>query len=126
MATTLQPSTKYRAILGKVLETQRNALKKNQQEFATEINASQSAWSRVETGQSSLSVEEFVVVCQALKLRPEEALQRVHRSIDYLQKRGVRVVMRPGKDDEDDSAAWLGAAALGALLVAIIAAGRKG
>jgi len=124
----LQPATTYRAVLGKVLEAQRSVLKKNQQEFAVEIGASQSAWSRVETGQSSLSVEEFVMVCKALKFRPEEALDRVQRSIDYLHKRGVQVVMRPGKDakdDEDNTAAWVGAAALGTLLFAIIAAGKK-
>lgn len=111
-----------------MFEAQRTALKKNQQEFADSIGASQSAWSRVETGQSSLSVEEFVHVCQALRLRPEEALDRVNRSLDYLQKRGINVVMRPGKenkDDDDTTAAWLGAATLGALLVAIIAAGKR-
>ena len=116
-------------MLGKVFEAQRTALKQNQQEFAVTVGASQSAWSRVETGQSSLSVEEFVMVCKALKLRPEDALDRVNRSIDYLQKRGVQVVMRPGKEtkvEEDNTAAWLGAAALGTLLVAIIAAGKKG
>jgi transcriptional regulator with XRE-family HTH domain len=115
-------------VLGKVFEAQRNALKKNQQEFANSIDASQSAWSRVETGQSSLSVEEFVIVCRALKLRPGDALNRVHASIDYLRDRGVTVVMRPGKEgkeENDTNAAWLGAAALGALLVAIIAAGKK-
>jgi hypothetical protein len=57
------------------------------------------------------------MVCKALELRPEESLDRVHRSIDFLQKRGVQVVMRPGKDakdEEDNTSAWLGAAALGA------------
>ena len=115
-------------MLGKVFEAQRTALKKNQQEFAKSIGASQSAWSRVETGQSSLSVEEFELVCKALKLRPDDALDRVHRSIDYLHKRGVQVIMRPGKEakeDDDSTAAWLGAAALGTLLVAIIAAGKR-
>jgi transcriptional regulator with XRE-family HTH domain len=128
LATKLQPATTFRAVLGKVFEAQRISTKKNQQEFADAIGTSQSAWSRVETGQSSLSVEEFVIVCKALRLSPIDALNRVRRSVDYLQGRGVQVVMRPGKERKDGqnaSAAWLGATALGALIFAIVAAEKK-
>ena len=127
MTTKLQPTTTFRAVLGQVFEVRRSALKLSQKDFSDAIGASQSAWSRVENGQSSLTVEEFVLVCNALRLRTADALQRVDQSINYLRKRGVNVVTRPGKEGKpnDESAAWLSAAALGALLVAIISTAKK-
>lgn len=125
MNTTLQPSTTYRAVLGKVLELRRKSLEWNQDEMAKRLGTSQSAWSRVETGQSNLSVEELAVVAHVLKTRPEDVLRDVQRSIEHLQKRGVMVLIGQPKAEDNTGAALLGAAALGALLVAVLAAGKK-
>ena len=111
-------------MLGKVLELQRGALNLNQKELADRLGVSQSAWSRVETGQSSLAVEEFAAAARALKAKPEELLGRVHRSIEQLQQRGVNVLMTPAKAS-DETAAFVGGTALAALLLAILAGGKK-
>jgi transcriptional regulator with XRE-family HTH domain len=112
-------------VLGKVLELQRKSLQWNQEEMAKRLGTSQSAWSRVETGQSNLSVEELAVVAHVLKTRPEDVLRDVQRSLEHLQKRGVMVLIGHPKAEDTTGAALLGAAALGALLVAILAAGKK-
>lgn len=112
-------------MLGKVLELRRKSLEWNQDEMAKRLGTSQSAWSRVETGQSNLSVEELAVVAHVLKTRPEDVLRDVQRSIEHLQKRGVMVLIGQPKAEDNTGAALLGAAALGALLVAVLAAGKK-
>ena len=121
----LRPSTTYRAVLGKVLELQRKSLQWNQEEVAKRLGTSQSAWSRVETGQSNLSVEELAVVAHVLETSSEAVLRDVQRSVEHLQKRGVMVLIGQPKAEDNTGAALLGAAALGALLVAILTAGNK-
>jgi hypothetical protein len=49
----------------------------------------------------------------------------VQRSTEHLQKRGVMVLIGQPKAEDNTGAALLGAAALGALLVAVLAAGKK-
>lgn len=121
----LRPSTTYRAVLGKVLELRRKSLQWNQEEVAKRLGTSQSAWSRVETGQSNLSVEELAVVAHVLETSSEGVLRDVQRSVEHLQKRGVMVLIGQPKAEDNTGAALLGAAALGALLVAILTAGNK-
>jgi hypothetical protein len=60
-----------------------------------------------------------------LGTRPEDVLRDVQRSIEYLQKRGVLVLIGQQKVEDNTGAALLGAAALGALLVAILTGGKK-
>lgn len=121
----LRPSTTYRAVLGKVLELRRKALHWNQQEVAKRLGTSQSAWSRVETGQSNISVEELAVVAHVLETNPEAVLRDVERSVEHLQKRGVTVLIGQPKAEGNTGAALLGAATLSALLLAILTVGKK-
>lgn len=93
--------------------------------MAKRLGTSQSAWSRVETGQSNLSVEELAIVAQVMQTRPEEVLRDVRRSVEHLQTQGVVVLVGQSKAEDNTGAAILGAAALGALLVAILTAGKK-
>jgi transcriptional regulator with XRE-family HTH domain len=113
-----EPTTTYRALVGRLLAIQREALGLDQGELAQKLNMSQSAWSRIETGQSNLSVDQLSLVAQALKTRPEVILKQAEDSRAQLQRRGVKVLS--AADEADNAGLFvLGAAALGALLIAL-------
>lgn len=115
----LQPSTTYRAILGRVLARRREQLGFDQGAFAKAVGlTSQSSWSRIETGASNISIEQLKLACNALHTRPDVVLSETEQVADNLQSRGVTVVLSADNPNAD-AVAFLGAAALGALIAAI-------
>jgi len=64
-------------------------------------------------------------VAHVLLASPEFVLRDVQQSVEQLQKRGLIVLGGQPKAEDNSGAALLGAAALGALLIAILTAGKK-
>ena len=113
-----EPTTTYRALVGRLLAIQREAIGLDQGALAKKLNMSQSAWSRIETGQSNLSVDQLSLVAQALKTRPEAILKQAEGARTQLLRRGVKVLS--AADEAENAGLFiLGAAALGALLLAL-------
>jgi transcriptional regulator with XRE-family HTH domain len=114
----IEPSTTYRAVLGQILARHRAAQGLDQGAFATKLGLSQSAWSRVETGGSNLSVEQLKLAADALQTTPGTILGETEKALAYLQRRGVNVFTSPG-DVNGAAMALLGGAALGLLIAAL-------
>ena len=117
MSTKLTPSTTYRAIVGKILAMHRESRGLQQTEFAETLGLSQSAWSRIETGTVSVSVEQLKLATQRLGTTPDNVLREAEQAVTQLSRRGMRVLL---EQETDPALAFVGAAALGALIVAIL------
>jgi transcriptional regulator with XRE-family HTH domain len=83
--------------------------------MASAIGLSQSAFSRLEAGESVLNLSQLRNVAAHLKMRPAELLKLADRYEELLRQQGVDVI----SEKQDESAAIvLGLGLLGALLLA--------
>jgi transcriptional regulator with XRE-family HTH domain len=121
-ATPISPSTTYRAIVGKLLSVRRSERKLDQEALGRAVGVNQSTWSRIETGTSAMSLDQLRRACHALGLTPGALLTHADAAAAHIARRGVEILTEPGDSDESDKAvAFLGGAALAALVLAVIA-----
>jgi transcriptional regulator with XRE-family HTH domain len=116
------PATTYRAIVGRVLQVVRESKKAqfpNQQAFADAVGLSQPTLSRIESGTGNVSIDQLKRLADALGVAPAEILGRADKAAADLARRGVRVVDQIPQ--ADPTLAVLGATALAALLIAVLA-----
>lgn len=92
-------TTTYDAVLGRILAEQRSELKYSQKKMAEHLGLSQSAWSRIETGDNSLSVAQLVQVSRKLNRNPQSFLSEVDNAIIQLNRIGVQVHLEESKPD---------------------------
>ena len=116
----LQPATTYPIVVGKVLHYLRRQKNLEQAALARAVGVTQSTWSRIENGQSALSVEQLAHAASLLDVRPEQILAMVGRSVQNLERQGVRVELRRPAEGVSPGLVFIGAAALTALLAAIL------
>lgn len=84
--------TTISAVLGWTLALHREAAGIGQTELGAVAGISQSAWSRMETGRSSVTVPVFVVVTKRLGVEPHVLLETVVRTVKALSAAGIAVV----------------------------------
>ncbi len=115
----MQPETSYPAIIGRVLEHLRKENNLDQQTVAEFLGLTQSAWSRIERGQSGISIEQLVGVSNLFGTQPHNILADADRAKAGLENQGVKVfphvIAKPS-----DATAFIALAALGALVFAIL------
>jgi len=115
---TIATGTTYQAIVGEVIVQHRKTKKLNQDDLAQKAGMSQSAWSRVEKGETSLSLEQLAKVSHALNLKPHELIAEADKVREELEKNKVKVA-----DNKSEAAGWL---LLGAAAIALIILASKG
>lgn len=93
----------------------------DQKQFAAALGVSQSTWSRAESGQVGLSLDQLAGAANVLRTTPADLLGYADRVAEQLRGRGVRVLVGREVAHDDQTFAYLGAAALGALVAAILA-----
>ena len=119
MTSKLEMRTTYPAIVGQVLANRRSALKVKQAKMAKALNVGQSAWSRVETGQTALNIEQLRTIALELKSTPDDLLAEADRVEKYLRGRGMNVVPHEEGKQSDLATALIVGAALGLLLATV-------
>lgn len=115
------PATTYRAIVGRVLQVARESKKgryPNQQAFAEAVGLSQPTLSRIESGASSLSLDQLKRLADTLGTAPADILGKADRAAAELSGRGVRVVDQ--LPQSDPTLAILSAATLAGLVMAAL------
>lgn len=117
----LQPATTYPTVVGKVLGYLRERKGLDQAALAKAVGVSQPTWSRIENGQSALTVDQLARAATALHMQTGQVLAMVDESTAKLERRGVRVEHKRPSEDVSPGLVLIGAAALTALLVAILA-----
>lgn len=109
----------YNALVGQVIQMHREILGKNQGEVAQAIGLTQSAYSRVESGQTALTVSHLRSLATTLGTTPDSILFEADSLAKQLVKKGVQVPNeKPTDNDGEMKAAFL--IGLG-ILIAILA-----
>lgn len=111
----------YNALIGHILQKQREQLGRSQFEVAQSVGLTQSAYSRVESGQTALTVTLLRALANALGKTTDEILFEADSLEKALIKQGVGVPMDKPSDNVELKAALL--IGLGVLLVLL--ANRK-
>lgn len=79
----------YPALIGAVLLAIRKSQGKSQAELAAALGLNVSTWSRIENGESALTVEQLAVASDVLGIEPSNVLLTVERQVVELGKRGI-------------------------------------
>jgi len=104
----------YPAVVGQILARAREQRGDKQGDIATRVGLSQSAYSRLEKGDSVMNLAQLHKICAELGLAPGAVLQRADAIEQQLKSQGVQVL--PEKPD-NAAAALIGLGLLAALLL---------
>lgn len=117
MPKSITPATTFPAIIGRLLAVQRDRLNLDQATVAAAVGVTQPTWSRIERGESAISVDQLRRACNRLGLVPGQLLNQADSAKAQLERQGISVV--ESADDTDKALAFLGLAALAALIVGL-------
>ena len=87
----LKPVTTYPAIVGRVLAELRKEQGLNQEALATSVGVGQAAWSKIERGDSALTVEQLLAASERLDLNASEVLRYADLARREAEGQGVEV-----------------------------------
>ena len=123
-----QRETTYQAIVGTILINMRQQLHIEQSLVAKRVGVTPSTWSRVERGESALTVTQLAKAAEAFRVKPSVILSSTEQAREQLEKQGMTVkydkIIKQQGELQDGSKAEIGVgyavagAALGALLTA--------
>ncbi|MCK9345047.1 MAG: helix-turn-helix domain-containing protein [Candidatus Pacebacteria bacterium] len=97
----------YNALIGQVIQKRRDLRKKSQGEIALALGLTQSAYSRIESGQTALTVSHLRSLAHALGDSPESILSEADNLAKQLARKGVQVPNEKPTDDNDAAKAAL-------------------
>lgn len=104
----------YPAVVGQILASIREHRGEKQGDIAARVGLSQSAYSRLEKGDSVMNLAQLHKVCAELGEKPSVVLERADTIEKQLKAKGVQVL--PEKPD-NTGAALIGLGVLAALLL---------
>ncbi|NNN18756.1 MAG: helix-turn-helix transcriptional regulator [Acidimicrobiaceae bacterium] len=113
-----KPTLTYATLVGRIVEHHRKQQGIHQEAVAQTVGISQSAYSRLEKGQTAMSVTQLRLIAEVLNTTPERLLQHTAQYANQLRAQGVDVT-----DEKPNSAAGV-LIALG-ILAALFAAGNS-
>lgn len=124
-AEALKPATTYPAIVGGVLAQIRNKNGLRQEELAQALRITQATLSRIEKGQSSVTVEHLRLAAERLGITPALILNYADQTEINMQAQGI--IVTPTRDDDglNKTLVIIGAAALVAIIAAAIISAQK-
>jgi len=108
----------YTALLGRILQHHRQRLGLQQSDVADALGILQPAYSRIEKGDTSITVVQLRIVANKLGMAPAQILHEVEQWVQQLRTQGVTVT----DEREVPRAALL--IGLGILAAALLAASR--
>lgn len=114
-ATPPKPVVPYTALLGRILQHHRDIRRLNQSDVASVLRISQSAYSRIEQGDTTISVAQLRLIARQLGLAPWQVLQEADSLAARLGKQGVEV---SDEKEVSPAAVMIGLGILAALMMA--------
>lgn len=78
----------YPAMVGAVLAARRRELRLRQSSIASSVGLNVSTWSRIENGETALTIEQLAVAAEALGLPPSVLLRAVDTTVAANSKQG--------------------------------------
>lgn len=116
----LKPATTYPAIVGRILVGLRKDSGIGQDELAESIGITQSTLSRVERGESALTVGQLARAAKRLGEKANSILFTADKAVEELNAQGINVQYDRASSGIDTGLVLIGAAALGALIATMI------
>ena len=121
----LKPETTYQAVVGGILFKLRKKQQIDQRLLAKAIGVTQSTWSRIERGESTLSIGQLANAAEYLGVNASSVLLEVENVVKELRERGVTIKVTSAQDSKSKAGiAMIGAAALGVLIGAALSKPR--
>jgi len=117
----IQNVTMYSQVVARIVGELRKAGNFDQKDFADRLGVSPSTWSRAESGQVGLSLDQLAGAAKVLNKPPAQILAYADAATEQLRRKGVTVLTGKAATEDDQTFAYLGAAALGALIATILA-----
>jgi len=90
-ASSPQPAIPYTALVGQVLLGHRGRKGLHQNDLATALGVSQSAYSRIEQGDTTISISKHRVIARRLDIAPGDLLREADGLAERLRMQGVVV-----------------------------------
>lgn len=87
-----KPVVTYPALVGKLLAQRREQIGLKQGETAVALGMSQSAYSRLESGESVLNLSQLRSICAELGTSPAQVLHDAEQYESLLRRQGVDVI----------------------------------
>lgn len=124
----MKSETTYQAVLGRLIAQKRQQKQIDQGEMAKAVGVSRSTWSRIEAGESALSMDQLAKAASKLGLSLGTLMIEADEIADELRKQNVEVL--DGRDQTSTAkfgktaaatVAFLGGAVLGGIVTAIMA-----
>ena len=118
--------TTYPAVVGAYLAAKRNELKLSQSQLAEKVGLTASTWSRIESGDSALTIEQLALAAHGLSMTPGALMSAIDAITDELSKRGIGTNIERVTVDEilsSGSIPLTGSGLSGAVLAAGLARG---
>jgi transcriptional regulator with XRE-family HTH domain len=117
---TLRPAATYPAIVGGVLTQLRNQKSFRQDELAQAMGITQATLSRIEKGQSGITVEHLRRAADKLNITPSVILTYADQTELNMSMQGISVTATRDDDNLNKTLVLIGAAALLAIIAAAI------
>lgn len=92
METTYRFSTTIPMVFGQLFTIYRNNLELTQKEFASALGVGVSNISKIELGETVISIEQLFAICLLLKKKPSNLLNTIEIILDVLDKNDVLVI----------------------------------
>lgn len=112
----------YNMLIGKILQRHRELLGKSQSEIAEAATLTQSAYSRIESGQTALTISNLRVIAGALGSTSDAVIKEADMLAKQLESQGVSVP--PEKPENGDNAKAALLIGLGILLMLLAKGGK--
>ena len=127
----MQNETTYQAVLGRLIAQKRKERNLDQEEMARRVGVSRSTWSRIESGSSTLSLDQLAKAAGALGMTMGELMLEADDLVRELRRRGVEVhdsrdQVRSARPGGAAAVAFLGGAVLGGIVAAMLADRNSG
>lgn len=118
----LQPGSTYSAVVGAVIANQREILDVSQAQLAEAVGIGQPAWSRIEKGESALTIDQLARAASKLNSSPSELLLMADRTVMEMKEQELKVSyekpQRKSNAAKNTGLLLLGGAALATLIYA--------
>lgn len=124
----MKSETTYQAVLGRLIAQKRQQKQLDQGDMAEAVGVSRSTWSRIETGESALNMDQLAKAAAKLGMPLGALMVEADEVTGKLRERGVEVL--DGRDQTSAAkfgkaaaatVAFLGGAVLGGIVAAIMA-----
>ena len=117
-----EPHVAFTEILGGVIRERRKLLRKRQEDLAPILSIGPSAWSRLEAGQSNMTVVQLRATARALRTEASQLLRQAEVLAAQIPSAspGVKVVDSRPRSAAETAGWFLGGAAVGALVASLL------